>query len=135
MLNNGWLSFLDIFFIVFHSLIVVFNLTGWIWAKTRKWHLGLIVLTAFSWFVLGIWYGWGYCFCTDWHWQVRIELGDYTMPHSYMKFLLDKITGLDWNAFLVDKITLLTFVAALGLSLYLNVDDWREKRKRSKESS
>jgi len=39
-------------------------------------HRASLLLTAFSWFVLGIWYGWGYCVCTDWHYMVlRDELG------------------------------------------------------------
>ncbi|MBT3271653.1 MAG: DUF2784 family protein, partial [Spirochaetales bacterium] len=54
---------------MFHSCVIIFNLTGWIWRKTRIPHLILIGLTAFSWFVLGIWYGFGYCPSTDWHWR------------------------------------------------------------------
>ena len=65
------LSFLDVLLTVFHLTLTLFNLTGWILKKTRKLHLVVLMVTAASWFVLGIWYGWGYCPLTDWHWQVR----------------------------------------------------------------
>ena len=45
--------FLDKFFFVFHSSIILFNLFGWIWRKTRRWNLLLILLTAASWTFLG----------------------------------------------------------------------------------
>src|ERR1019366_4368421 len=70
-----WYRFLNIFFFVFHTIFTLFNIVGWIFPKTRKLHLITISLTAFSWFILGNWYGWGYCFCTDWHWMVREKLG------------------------------------------------------------
>jgi hypothetical protein len=121
-------AFLDAFFIIFHSVLIIFNLSGWIWKKTRKLNLLVLGLTAFSWFGLGIFYGFGYCACTDWHWQVRYNMGLYDMPNSYVKFLLDKFTGLDWNTQLVDTATLLLFIAAVLVSLYVNIKD-RKRRK------
>ena len=106
-------TFLDGFFYVFHTLLILFNLFGWIWSKTRKINLFTLILTGLSWFLLGIWYGWGYCPCTDWHWQVRMKLGHYDMPVSYIKFLIKSLTGLDLNARLVDILTLLFFIQAL----------------------
>jgi hypothetical protein len=47
---------LDIGFICFHTLLILFNLLGWIWASTRRWNLYTLLATGFSWFVLGIWY-------------------------------------------------------------------------------
>ncbi|MGZ8511472.1 MAG: DUF2784 family protein, partial [Chitinophagaceae bacterium] len=60
-----WYQFLNIFFFVFHTVFTLFNMVGWIFPRTRKLHLITLSITAFSWFVLGIWYGWGYCACTD----------------------------------------------------------------------
>jgi hypothetical protein len=93
---------LNIFFFAFHTCIVLFIVLGWIWKKTRLANLILIVLTAFSWFFLGIWYGFGYCPCTDWHWQVRRELGLYDTASSYLQFLIQKLTGMDVSRSLVD---------------------------------
>lgn len=117
--------FLDKFFFIFHTFIILFNLFGWLWKKTRKLNLISLLLTAFSWFFLGIWYGFGYCFCTDWHYQVRMKLGYEGMPPSYIKFLVDSITGLDFNAKLVDAFTLILFLLALFASVYTNMKDWK----------
>ena len=123
---------LDKFFFVFHSFVILFNLFGWIWRKTRRWNLALILLTAGSWTLLGIRYGFGYCPCTDWHWQVRIKLGLVDLPHSYLKFLFDTLTGLDIRPGLMDTMAFSGLGAAFVLSLILNVRD-RQKKRRSGE--
>jgi hypothetical protein len=119
--------FFDKFFFLFHALLIVFSLCGWIWKKTRRANLIVLFLITGSWFVLGIWYGIGYCPCTDWHWQVRMKLGYYDMPNSYVKFLLDSLTGLDLNAKLVDILTLASYVSALAASLFTNLLTWKQK--------
>src|SRR5258706_2036131 len=118
-----WYSFLNYFFFFFHTLFTLFNLSGWIWHKTRKLHLVTLSLTAFSWFVLGIWYGWGYCICTDWHWTVREPLGYHDQQRSYIHFLLLRITGINFNVTLVDSITLIGFLLSFALSIWLNIRD------------
>ncbi len=119
---------LDKFFFVFHSFMIVFNLFGWIWEKTRVANLIMLLLTAFSWFILGIWYGFGYCFCTDWHYQVRMKLGYFDMPSSYVKFLIDSLTGLDINAKLADIFTFTFFLLGLIASILINIQVWRNER-------
>ena len=96
-------EFLNIFFFVFHTLLMLFNCFGWAWKKTRRWNLFTLLLTAASWFILGIWYGWGYCFCTDWHWDVREKMGLHDQSASYVHFLLLKLTGINFQKDLVDK--------------------------------
>ena len=120
---------LDVFFLVFHTLIIFFNLFGWIWKKTRVANLAVLTMTAFSWFGLGLWYGFGYCFCVDWHWAVKAKLGQTDLPNSYITYLLDLITGLEWNAALVDRLTFAFFFGALFASIFVNVRDWRRKGK------
>jgi hypothetical protein len=117
-------ALLDKFFFVFHSFIIVFVLFGWAWKKTRLANLIVILLTAFSWFILGIWYGFGYCFCTDWHYQVRMKLGFSDMPPSYVKFLIDTLLGTDLNSKLVDISTLTFFFLAFVISIYVNIMNW-----------
>jgi len=121
-------AFLNIFFFVFHTCIILFNLFGWIWKKTRLANLVLLSLTTFSWFFLGIWYGYGYCPSTDWHWQVRMKLGIYDMPSSYLEFLFETFTGLDVSRTLVDIFALIFLVAAFCASIVLNIRDWKRKR-------
>ncbi len=121
--------FLDKFFFVFHSALIVLILFGWLWKKTRLANLIVILFTSFSWAVLGIWYGFGYCPFTDWHWQVRIKLGHSNMPSSYTKFLVDSLTGLDVSERLVDTLAVLLLAAALVASVWTNLRDWRRRRK------
>ncbi|MCS3800655.1 DUF2784 domain-containing protein [Niastella sp. OAS944] len=118
-----WYQLLNIFFFVFHTLLTLFNITGWMFRITRKWNLITLLLTAFSWFVLGIWYGWGYCLCTDWHWQVREQLGYHDQQNSYIHFLLLKLTGINFNENLVETVTLIVFMISLALSIWLNIRD------------
>ena len=126
-----WYQFLNIFFFCFHTALIFFNTFGWIFHKTRKWNLITLLLTAFSWFVLGIWYGWGYCFCTDWHWRVRQHLGYHDQSNSYIQFLAQKLTGVNFSSQLVDTITAIVFFTSLALSIWFNVRDCR-LRKTSK---
>jgi len=121
-------QFLDHFFLIFHTFIILFNLFGYLWVKTRKINLVLLSMTAFSWFVLGIWFGIGYCPCTDWHWQIREELG-YKMPNSYIKYLVDNFTGLDINADFVDIMALILFASAFTASIFLNLRDRKIKKE------
>jgi hypothetical protein len=123
------LAFLNIFFFVFHSALIIFNLFGWIWIKTRLANLIVILLTTFSWTILGIWYGFGFCPCTDWHWQVRMKLGYFDMPSSYIKFLIDSLTGLELNEAKVKTLAVTLLALALVASVVTNVRDWKRKRK------
>lgn len=123
-----WYQLLNIFFFAFHSLFTLFNITGWMFHATRKWNLITLLLTAFSWFVLGIWFGWGYCLCTDWHWNVREHMGYQDQRGSYIHFLLIKLTGINFNPNLVETTTLIVFLVSLALSTWLNFQD-RKKMK------
>ncbi|UKJ09102.1 DUF2784 domain-containing protein [Solitalea lacus] len=112
---------LDIFFVILHSSLILFNLFGWAIKGWRKVNLITLSLTAFSWFILGIWKGWGYCPLTDWHFEIIRKLGAKNLPNSYIKYLADRITGYNFDANLIDTITLLSFIAALTISIYLNL--------------
>jgi hypothetical protein len=117
-------------FFAFHTLWIVFNCTGWIWRATRPWHLLTIALTALSWFGLGLWYGWGYCPCTDWHWQVRERMG-YEDPHSYLQLLARELLGVEIGRTLADTVAVLTLSAAGVLSIALNARDHRSNTRRA----
>lgn len=119
---------LDAFFAAFHGALILFNLTGWIWARTRRVHLAVIGLTFLSWFGLGIFYGWGYCPCTDWHWQVKRGLGETDLPYSYVKYYADRLTGIAWDPQLVDATVLSLALLALLLSAWTN---WRDRGGRT----
>src|SRR5687768_8211767 len=111
---------LDILLTFAHLLVIGFNLLGWIWKKTRKAHLILVVLTIASWFIIGIWKGLGYCFLTDWHWRVKEKLGEDNLPNSFIKYFGDKISGTSINPQLVDAVTLVLFLFVIIITVYFN---------------
>lgn len=111
---------LDFFFTIFHLFIVGFNLLGWIWKGTRRLHFVLVLFTAGSWLILGVWYGLGYCPVTDWQWQIKEHLGETNLPNSFIKYYADKLTGSDVSADLIDGATAIGFAIAALLSVYLN---------------
>lgn len=121
---------LDWFFVVFHGALVLFNLTGWIWRGTRRAHLVTISATLLSWFGLGLFFGWGYCPCTDWHWRVKARLGETDLPNSYIQYYLEKITAMVWDPSLVDAVVLASTLLALLLSFGLNARDYLRARER-----
>ena len=109
------LQFFDIAFHVIHVTCIVINLTFWFSFRTLRIAQVTQVLTLISWFGFGFVYGFGYCFLTDWHWQIKEKLGEKNLPLSYIKYVLDHVTGSNWNADLVDKVTLAClFVAVTG---------------------
>jgi hypothetical protein len=124
--------FLNFFFFTFHSLWMLFNCVGWIWKRTRPWHLLTILLTAASWLLVAWWlgYDWGYCLCTDWHWRVRDRLGYHNDP-SYTQQMVRSFTSLEVPRTLADGVTLGIMVVVTLLTLVLNLRDflcwWRKK--------
>ena len=113
-------------FFVFHTLWIAFNCVGWAWKRTRRWQLATVSLTALSWFGLGIWYGWGYCPSTDWHWQIRERLG-YRDPPSYIQLLISGLTGIDLGQDLANAFALGTLLIVGLLTAVLNFRDIRRE--------
>jgi hypothetical protein len=121
-------AFLDTFFFLFHASWILFIMTGWLWRATRRVHLFLAVLTCLSWIGLGFFYGFGYCPFTTWQWDVKRALGETNLPNSYVKYYLDRWTGLDWNPHTINTAVAVVGLSALGLSTALNGRDWRRAR-------
>jgi len=121
------LKILDILLFSIHVLVVFGNLFGWIWKKTRRAHLFLVILTMISWFVLGIWKGWGYCVLTDWEWDIKRELGETQLPSSFTAYLANNIFGLGWSRALVDSLTLAGLIVAIIGAAVMNFRDFRKK--------
>jgi len=117
---------LDWFFVLFHFAIIIFNLFGWIWKKSRRWNLYLLLITGFFWFGFGFFYGWGYCPVTDWHFQVLDKLGKSSSEYSYIAYIISRFFGLYIKASIIDAVTLICYLSALFISLFLNL---RNKRK------
>jgi hypothetical protein len=114
------LRILDLLLTLLHFTIISFNLFGWIWKPTRKVHFICILITAGSWFILGIWFGIGYCPITDWEWYIKEKLGETNLPGSFIKYYADKISGKPVSASLVDTLTSVCFFLAALFSAYVN---------------
>jgi hypothetical protein len=123
------LAALDIAFVVFHTALVIFNVVGWAIRPLRRANLIALVMTGASWFGLGIFYGFGYCPFTDWHWMVLRRLGETDLPRSYIQYLLIRLLGLRVDAGLVDTLVLAGFLAALAASVAVNVQETHRRRR------
>ncbi len=129
--------FIDWFFLVFHSLLILFVLFGWIWKPLRLYNLIVIVLTLASWTILSyILYGdLGYCPFTDWHFQVLRELGHVDLPASYVSYLFQRILNLEPSQTFVDLLTEGLGVVAFVISLVFNIRDLINKRRQNQTES
>ena len=82
---------------ILHISIIIINLTFWMSTRTLRLAQVTLGLTLISWIGFGFSYGLGYCFLTDWHWQVKEALGERDLPVSYIKLVLDRTFKLDTN--------------------------------------
>jgi hypothetical protein len=118
----------DWFFLILHSLLVLFNLFGWMRKAWLKANLVTLLLTAGSWVFLGYFYGWGYCPLTDWHWQVLENIGKTPQTPSYIAYLFSRLLATNVSDFFADALTLSTFLVALVISIVLNTRAVDRKR-------
>lgn len=114
------LKILDLLLTILHFAIIGFNLFGWVWKPLRRAHFIVVCATAACWFILGIWFGIGYCPITDWDWQIKEKLGEHNLPNSFIKYYADIITGRSVDSGLIDTLTAAGFFIAALLSMYFN---------------
>lgn len=124
-----WLKIANILLAVFHIGLTLFNLVGWAFKKLRRIHLVTIALTLGSWVILGFFYGFGYCFLTDWHWEIKRQLGVQKLPNSFIKYYLDILFDADISPGVVDAIAVTGLVFALVMTVLKNRDVFKVKRK------
>lgn len=65
----------------------------------------------------------GYCPLTDWHFRILEKLGSTELPWSYVKYLADRLTGLNFDPVIIDRLTLYIFILAFVISLTINTRD------------
>ncbi len=114
------LMVIDYLFTILHLLIIAFNLFGWIFKNTRKLHFWFAMLTLASWTFLGIWFGLGYCPITDWQWIVKAQLGEHNLPNSFIKYIVDQLTGLNSNESFIDYFTAGFFLISILCTIKVN---------------
>lgn len=123
------LAALNIGFFVFHTALILFNISGWALPRWRRWNLVTLLATAFSWGVMGLWKGLGYCVCTDLHWRVREAMGIHETSSSYIVLLTKCLTGWDPPVSIANTVALVVFLSSLALSIGLNIRDWTRVRR------
>jgi hypothetical protein len=114
------LLFADIFFTIIHLAIILFNLFGWIPRSTRRAHFVMVILTAASWFILGIWFGMGYCPITDWQWRVKELRGEGNLPGNFVEYFAEKLSNHNFDSQLVNIVTGVSFALAALASVFVN---------------
>ena len=108
----------------FHFTFVLFIIFGWMFKESRFVNLMLFIFTFFSWFVLGRFFGYGYCFITDWHWKVKKKLGKHPLKGGYIKYILDSLTGKDFDSQKTEsRVMKLTYIIFF-ISIILNLKDY-----------
>ena len=131
-----WYLFaLDILFHVLHLSLIFFNLFGWIWKRTRRLHLATISLTLLSWFGLGLYFGMGYCFLTDWHWDVKRALGEQSIPSSYIEYLVSPTGVSSFYRDIIDLVTMVSALTAFIISITLNFRRVKPRKDSSRINS
>jgi hypothetical protein len=135
---GGWprnlslmLRLLDVLLTIVHLAIVVFNLFGWIPKATRKANFITLMLTAASWFLLGIWFETGFCPVTDWQWQVKERLGETNIPPNFIEYIAEKTFKYDFDTAFVSNVIAVSFALAVVASVYVNFVLPRRLRKRA----
>jgi hypothetical protein len=121
----------DWLFLILHSVLILFNLFGWMRKVWLKANLVTLSLTAGSWVFLGFFFGWGYCPLTDWHWQVLEALGKAPQTPSYIAYLFSRLLGICVTDAFADMLTLATFLVALLFSVVQNIRVFKRQKVRT----
>jgi energy-coupling factor transporter transmembrane protein EcfT len=111
---------LDIFFTVLHIFVISVNLFAWMWKPLRSLHITVLTLTLVSWLGFGMWYGLGYCFLTDWHWDVKRSLGETSLPTSFIQYYVEKF-GIGVSPETTDLVVAILFGIVVLISLYIYI--------------
>lgn len=100
-------------------------MVAWLFPSLRFFHLIFVLLMLGSWFILGRWFGFGYCPITDWHWKIKAVLGRGDQPkEGYIYQLLQNFSKDKLNLKRVDQCVLIGALVILCVSLIVNVVDW-----------
>ena len=89
------------------------------------------MLTIGSWFILGFWFGFGYCPITDWQWDVKERLGEQNLPPNFVEYFAEKVSGRDYSSSLIDTIIGVSFGVAVLFAVLVNFVLPAIKREKS----
>ncbi|MDH3349261.1 MAG: DUF2784 family protein [Desulfobulbaceae bacterium] len=118
-ISNKVLKLLNIFFHIIHLSIIFFFLFGWLVEKTRFLHFILSILILLSWYGLGAFFGFGYCIVTDIQWKIKRRLKQEPATEFYVKYMIDKVTGLDTNQNFINGMTTYIYYGIMLIAIFL----------------
>ncbi|HEX3597809.1 MAG TPA: DUF2784 family protein [Polyangiaceae bacterium] len=122
VLTSHALAALDWFLTALHVGIVLAFVFLWIPKSTALWHGRLVALVAFSWLVIGLLEGSiGYCVLTDLHWRVKRARGITHLPGSFLKYVVDYVTGANVSPALINRVAATTFVGVCCAAIFRRV--------------
>lgn len=125
MKKKGALYFLlNALFHGVHIAIIGFIAIGWIFQHLLLLHLSFALATLGSWFILGYWFGIGYCPISSWHWRIKSALGDGRPQGTYIFQLLQNLSGKQLDPHRVDHAVVIGTVLVTTLSIVLNLIAW-----------
>jgi len=99
-----------------HIAIIIINAFGWIFEKTRRISVFLILLTIFCWTILGFFFGLGYCPLTKIHADYLYNNHQYLLPFSYIDYIF--ITNFELG--ISTKFLSICSIIVIFLSLYIS---------------
>ena len=95
-----------------HLSFVIFCMIGWL--LPYQWlYLAAMVGVLLSWFGLGIFFGFGYCFLTAIHWRIRRRLGIVDRTDSYVEWLVNRIGVYSFSKNTINQLTMILFFLGL----------------------
>jgi hypothetical protein len=71
----------------------------------------------------------GYCFLTQWHWNILAKLSVYPAENSYVQYLFRRLLSVQLGAETADRLTLAVFIVSCLISVLLNYRDFMKKKK------
>ncbi len=120
------LKLLDFLLHLIHLSIIGFFIFGWLIESTRIAHFILSLLILISWCGLGIFFGFGYCLVTDIQWKIKKRLNQIPTTEFYIKYILDKMSGLNINPNIINGITTFAFFGIFIISIsFILIDFFR----------
>lgn len=122
------LAALDYALAAIHVAFILSFLLLWIPRSTSRVHGYVVLVTALSWFGVGLFKGFGYCVLTDLEWHVKRARGIRHIPGSFLKYAGDFITGKDLSPAVVNTVAATTFLFGCAVALFRL---WQRGRERS----
>ena len=111
---------IDLIFNILHIAVILINCLGWTYKPVKKFSLYLILITLFSWSIVGIFGGIGFCPITYLHSKYLLSNHDYILPFSYLDYIFINNLDFDISSRTISLISIIVIFSSLYLSLAKN---------------